>query len=145
MIVSVPASAPIVPPETGASSASMERAARAAASSRASDGGAVDMSMQSEPAASPSARPPGPSVARRTARGRRQHRDRGIRPARSLARARAALDAVDGGLRVEIEAAHLVAGRDEPRRHQTPHAAEPDECDDGHVAAQLTGTNGPAL
>ena len=69
MIVSVPASAPIVPPETGASSTSMECAASAAASSRASAGGAVDMSMQSEPAASPSARPPGPSVARRTAAG----------------------------------------------------------------------------
>ena len=104
------------------------------------------MSMQSEPAASPSARPPGPSVAARTASGEGSIVIATSAPLGRLARARAQRSTpVDRGRRVEVEAAHLVTGRDEVRRHQAPHAAESDECDDGHGSPQPVGTNGPAL
>ena len=88
--------------------------------------------------------PSAPSVAARTASG-----EGSIVIATSAPRAAAlALShrshSLDDRLGVEVEAAHLVAGRDEVRRHQTPHAAEPDECDGGHPA-QPVGTKGPAL
>ena len=146
MIVSVPASAPIVPPETGASSASMPRGASAAASSRARRGRRgrhVDAERAGRETLGRGR--PGPSVAARTAAGDGSIVIATSAPSaasRALARA---LDSLDRGRGVEVEAAHLVPGRDEVRRSSDAPCGRARRMRRRSRLAQPVGTNGPAL
>ena len=131
--LSVPASAPIGPPLTGASSESMPAAPSSSASRRASAGGPVDMSTN---VATPE---PGEAARHRLDRlRRRQRRDRDLGGS-----APSAPPSASHPRRVEVVTHHLVPRGDQVPRHRQAHRPEAVERDPRHVA--LTGASTGSL
>ena len=133
MIASVPSTARLTPPDTGASIRQMPFAASSSARRRVSIGADELMSMTSAPGCSASAAPSLPSSASRTIAPFGSMVMTTDVPSAASPRVSKSQPAAFGERRArrgrQVGAAHRKTGSHQPRRHRQPHHAEADEGD----------------